>query len=1096
MKKLVLSLLFLTFLLNSKAQICQTLTVNSTSIACGGAATGSATVTVVGGVSPYTYTWSPTGGNTTVATGLTAGIKTITVADAGTCVVTATVNIVQAPILVVVPSGTNYACYDGVNFGTASVQTIGGTAPMSYTWIPFGGNSAVQGGLGPGSYTCLVVDANNCPASASTVITGPTFSLTATTAQTNNFCGLSNAVASATVAGGTSPFSYTWTASGGTGTTTSVLSSSTLPTGMYTLTIIDANNCVATKTINILQSSQFTLTSNVTNVTCNGAANGSASVSLSGGTPGFTYTWSPVGGSATTATALGAGIYTLSARDSYSCIGSITMAITQPAPLTSTATQVNILCNGGTGTANIAVSGGNTPYAYAWTPSGGTGASATLTIGSYTATVTDASLCVTTKTYNFSQPPALLVSSTQTNIICSGIASGAGSVSATGGTGAYTYTWSPSGGNNALASNLAAGNYTITVKDANNCINSPTIGITSTPPITGSVSSTAANCNNPDGSATVTAAGGTGVLTYSWIPTGGTATVATAINAGQYTCTVKDANNCILNLPITVAVINPSISLSANIATICAGSSATLSAFGGVSYSWSPTANLSQATGSVVSASPPVTTVYSVTGASIFGCLVTETIALNVLAYPSLSLSLNAPNLCSGAIANLIAQGAINYTWNPATGLNNALVASPSTTLSTPITYTVTGSNALGCQGTETITVTPLATPILTLSNSSATPACSSESITLSVSGASSYSWNVSTSTTDSIHMSFPASTLVVVTGTATNGCSNTATLQVDIITVPVVAIQGSTIVCKAATTILTATGAATYSWSNGTSGSSTPVTPTTNTTYTVRGFDPSGCSSTATTELFIYITPTITILGNNEVCKGDKLTLTASGGSSYTWSTGETSNSVTYTINTNTVISASSSTGNCTPGTGSITVKVNPIPTLVMPVTSAVIFGGQSFQIEASSSATKYSWAPSESLDCPKCSNPIARPKVSTEYTVEASNESGCKRIGTVFIEVDNSCTVDPFTPTAFSPDGDGNNDTWCIYSNCITAVTGEIFNRWGQKVFTITDVNQCWDGKVNGALQGPGVFIFQARATVVNGETKLLKGNFTLVK
>ena len=519
-----------------------------------------------------------------------------------------------------------------------------------------------------------------------------------------------------------------------------------------------------------------------------------------------------------------------------------------------------------------------------------------------------------------------------------------------------------------------------------------------------------------------------------------------------------------------------------------------LNAAGCNTYSWIPTINLSSPTGSVVVASPIVSTIYTVTGESIFGCTVTETLAVSVLPYPTLSLSVNATNLCSGTVVNFNATGALNYTWSPSADLNSAFISNPTSTLSSAVIYTVIGTNSLGCAGTETISISPLPAPTLSLSASSTSVTCAGETITLTALGATSFSWNVGGSAS-SIQVSLPASTLVSVTGTATNGCASTATLQVDLVPLPLISILSSSIVCKGATTILTATGAATYSWSNGTSGSSTPVTPTANTTYSVVGFDPNGCNSTASVELAIYLTPTVTILGNNEVCRNDKITLTASGGSTYTWSTGESSTSITYAFNSNTVISVSSSTANCAPGTGSISIKVNAIPTLSLPITSTVINAGQSVQITANSNGTLYAWLPAENLSCNKCSNPIAKPSVTTVYTVEVTNENGCRKTETLSIQVENACP-EPFAPTAFSPDEDGNNDTWCIYSNCITDLSGEVFNRWGQKVFTITGLNQCWDGKLNGTPQTAGVFIFQAKATLTTGETKLLKGNFTLIK
>jgi gliding motility-associated-like protein len=127
-------------------------------------------------------------------------------------------------------------------------------------------------------------------------------------------------------------------------------------------------------------------------------------------------------------------------------------------------------------------------------------------------------------------------------------------------------------------------------------------------------------------------------------------------------------------------------------------------------------------------------------------------------------------------------------------------------------------------------------------------------------------------------------------------------------------------------------------------------------------------------------------------------------------------------------------------------------------------------------------------------CLNPMANPSVTTTYTLESSKKA-CKTTSMVTVEVDNTCG-ELFAPTAFSPNEDNNNDTWCIYGNCIETIECEIFNRWGQKVFTITGVTQCWDGKLNGALQNAGVFVYQAKIGLKNGENKSIKGNFTLVR
>ncbi|WP_255038020.1 SprB repeat-containing protein [Lacihabitans soyangensis] len=237
-----------------------------------------------------------------------------------------------------------------------------------------------------------------------------------------------------------------------------------------------------------------------TDVLCNGASTGSATVTPSGGNPSYTYEWAPSGGTAATASGLAAGTYTVTVTDANGCQKTATVSITQPTALVaSISTQTNVLCNGAsTGSATVTVSGGNPlfsnttaplggtatittnvspTYIYSWAPSGGTAATATgLSAGTYTVTVTDANACQKTATVNITQPAALVASiSAQTNVICNGASTGSATVTASGGNPNYTYSWAPSGGTAATASGLAAGIYTVTVTDANGCQKTATV---------------------------------------------------------------------------------------------------------------------------------------------------------------------------------------------------------------------------------------------------------------------------------------------------------------------------------------------------------------------------------------------------------------------------------------------------------------------------------------------------------------------------------------------------------------------------------------------------------------------------------------------
>ena len=222
-------------------------------------------------------------------------------------------------------------------------------------------------------------------------------------------------------------------------------------------------------------------TSNV-NASCNGGSNGSATVIPTGGSAPYNYAWSPSGGTAATATNLSAGSYSCTITDALSATIVKNFTITQPTKLVATAaSQTNLSCNSGSnGTATVSATGGTPGYTYSWSPSGGTAATASgLTAGTYIVTVTDANSCSTTQSFTITQPTKLVATAVaQTNVSCNGGSNGTASVTASGGAGGYTYSWSPSGGTAATASGLTAGNYTVTVTDANSCSTTQSFTIT------------------------------------------------------------------------------------------------------------------------------------------------------------------------------------------------------------------------------------------------------------------------------------------------------------------------------------------------------------------------------------------------------------------------------------------------------------------------------------------------------------------------------------------------------------------------------------------------------------------------------------------
>ena len=284
----------------------------------------------------------------------------------------------------------------------------------------------------------------------------------------------------------------------------------------------------------------------VSNVSCNGDNNGSISTTVTGGSTPYTYLWTPSSQTNATATSLVANIYTVTVTDACGNTATASATVTQPNILMATATaSANVSCNGGSnGATSSTVSGGTTPYTYAWT-GGSTNNTATgLTAGTYTLNVTDSHGCTATASAAITQPNMLSVSSSVTaNVLCHGDSTGSASSSVSGGTMPYTYSWAPGGGTTDTAIGLKAGTYTLSVMDANGCTGTAMVSITQPTAISLSSTSTPDNGTH-NGTATVTATGGMMPYTFKWSPGGNTTASISGKDSGMYCCTVSDSNGC------------------------------------------------------------------------------------------------------------------------------------------------------------------------------------------------------------------------------------------------------------------------------------------------------------------------------------------------------------------------------------------------------------------------------------------------------------------------------------------------------------------------------------------------------------------------
>lgn len=926
----------------------------------------------------YSVTWTtPTFGDFNL---MTSGAMTITVNNQVPVRTQHCLNIPAA--LSATSSQTNIACRNACT-GTATATPSGGTAPYTYSW-----NSApvqtsqTATGLCAGSYTCTVTDNVGATTTVSVTITQPPTSVTATSSATPVNCSVGYGTASVTASGGNPGYTYSWAPSGGTASTATVTVA-----GNYTCTITDANGCTTTTVVTVPPGSPPTATlQSQGNNTCFGGNSGTATVTASGGTGPYTYSWSPSGGNAATATGLASGTYTVTVTDATGCPGTVIVTITSPPQVTGTTTFSPSSCSGNTGSATVTPSGGTPGYTYSWAPSGGTAATATnLAPGAYTITITDANGCTGTANVTVgtsSGPTATLQSST--NVLCNGASTGTASVSVTGGNPGYTYSWAPSGGTSAGATGLAAGTYTCTVTDQLGCVTSQTVVITEPTALAATMSTTQTACVS-SGSAMANPSGGAGSYTYVW-SSGGTSQTETNLGVGTYTCTITDFNGCTtqitanitLNAPITVAA-------SATSSTVCAGTTTTITATGATTYNWQP-GNLS---GSSNVVSPTSPTTYTIIGTDGANCADTTTILINVNPSPTVTVGATPTSICQGDSVGIGANGASSYLWLPGNQTTQVIVDFPMATT----TYTLIGTDALGCSDTTTVTVTVNSTPTITASASTDT-SCAGAPVTLTGSGATNYNWMPGSLTGSPVVVNPTANTTYTVVGL--NGvCADTTTIDIAVLQGPTMNITSANdTVCQGSPSTMTATGAVSYAWSSGGTSASETVTPSSTQTYTVTGTDAIGCTSTSTFVVTVNVPAAITVSGTNTICNGSTTTLTASGGVSYVWSTSATSTSITVNPTTSQTYSVVGTDANgCTNSTTySVTVVAPPVATASgnttpcpnTPITLTATGGGTYLWNTGGTASTET----------------VTPPTGSTTYTVVVSNGT-CTDTATVTVTV-----------------------------------------------------------------------------------------------
>ena len=606
-----------------------------------------------------------------------------------------------------------------------------------------------------------------------------------------------------------------------------------------------------------------------------------------------------------------------------------------------------------------------------------------------------------------------------------------------------------------------------------------------------------------------------GASSHIWSPasflnmTTGTNVISspTVVGTITYTVTGTDIHGCNRYSMLSVKVNSlPTILVTPN-SVMCNGDPPfVIGAAGAVNYTWSPSTGLSSTTGSSTNATPPLgINTYSVTGMDGNGCINFANTTIIVNPGPTLSVISNA-SICYGTstMINASSGNVTSYTWSPGSGLSSDTGASITASPSVSLTYTVTGTNTCGsATGMVLVTVKPLPSFVVIASS---TFLCPGTSGTIGVAGSTtSYIWSPSESLSASVGTSVTASPTIttIYNIIGINSCGTyTVNMQISVGTLPTIYPSNNATICSGETANLNVSGATSYVWtpSDGltfTIGSITQANPTITTTYTITGIVPCGLGVAYITVSVLPI-PLLVVTDNATICSGYSTVLSASGAFDYSWSPATGLDAVTGATVISSVLSSTTynvtgtSIDGCTSGK-SIIVKVNNNPNIDAGNNVTIVLG-ETATLQGNGGTT-YLWNPSNNLSCTNCQVTIANPPITTQYYLTVTDDNGCVNKDSVLVSV--ICDY-VFVPDAFSPNNDGQNDVLIMYSYCVTTlISFDIYDRWGGKVFSTSDIKQGWDGTFKGVQMPNAVFCYYLKAWSTQGGNEIKqKGNISLIR
>lgn len=896
------------------------ITSSSTNEICG-QTNGDYSITVAGGTTPYSYNWS-NGNSTSSQSGLPSGNYIVTVNDNASCLATASISISSTSGTIASITTTDESCGNGN--GTATAIANGGTAPFTYLWNDNSTTINISN-LFSGGITVTISDNNGCSSSSTNSInnsSGPSISITSN----NETCSNVNGSATAIASGGLAPYTYSWS-NGATNASISNLSATT-----YDITISDTNGCNISSQITITNSAAPSLTVFTANDICN-LGIGSASVVTSGGEAPFSFNWSS-GSNSSNETSLNTGTYTVTVTDNNNCISIESGTVTNSSGPSVSISATDASCGLNNGTTEAFATGGTTPYSYNWSSGGNSNIENGMSAGSHTITVTDINGCMVTSTFGLSNNTPL-ASSTSQDATCSN-SNGSITVTGSGGVVPYSYNWS-NGSTTNTETGLTSGNYIISISDASGsgCLAIEVISISNIAGPTATITTTNETCNNANGTATVIPTGGTSGYSYLW-SNNSTIPTALGLNANNYSVTITDANNCTFNTNNDVDLASlPTVSVSSNSST-CGNSDGTAIAtpsngLAPYSYSWSNNETTNSITN--LSAGNYVVTVSDGNGCSIF-----SNVSVTDIGAPALSISAT-DEVCSNSNGTATASvsggtGSYNYIWS--NGETSAVIDGLSQN-----NYSVTVIDGNSCQTANSVSISMINGPSVTISTNDATCGLNNGDATVLISeGLSPYVTTWSSGSNNSMETNLSSGNHAV-TITDDNSCTVIENYTIINISIPTVSITTTDATCgfnngQGSSSIIGGTSPYTYNWSNGSNNSTTTGLAAENVSLTIT--DDKGCSSVVQASVNNEI-PDVSITSNDASCNlsNGSASVTVVGGAtpySYDWSSGGNTPS-SSSLNSGTHIVTITDANNCI-SVNNISIGDSPVAAVVITTTEA----------------------------------------------------------------------------------------------------------------------------------------------------------------